>query len=172
MFKQSTYLLAALAMFALAGCGQPAAPADEAVGEPTAAVEQPAAAPTEAAAPTVAAEPTVAGPAGMSGADFVAQAMSLKGSTVTLAKCSLLMQEQSDGTMACRVIDENESDVKDASGLPVDVFFKSGDLGAAAKDFLAAECQDAFCMVRLTGTLDVAEGTNYTSMTDVVFAQP
>ncbi len=164
----STLLLAtALLMAACTGAEESTAP----VELPAEAPAEEAAAPTEAAAPV--ADEAAAGDAeaaGMGGADFVAQAESLAGSTVTLSRCSLMTAPIGDGSLACRVVDADGADVKTADNLPVDVFFKEADLSAEAKAAMAELCPDGFCDVQLTGTLEVAPATFYLSMTDVVLA--
>lgn len=165
----SAFLLAAaLLLSACSGAEEAAAPADAPADAPAA---EEAAAPTEAAAP--AADEAAAGDAataGLSGVDFVAQAESLAGSTVTLGRCALMTEPISDGSLGCRVVDEDGKDVKTPDDLPVDVFFKEADLSAEAKAVMAAACPDGFCDVQLTGTLAVAPATFYVSMTDVVLA--
>lgn len=138
--------LGAVAALALAACGK---------SEPAAEKSESAA----ASAPAPASE-------GMSGEDFLAKAPTLSGSTVTLGRCSLLTTPGSDGTLPCRVLDSDGSDIKDASGLPVDIFVKEADLSPEAKA-VVAEC-DSMCEVQLTGTLTRAtDGTDYLSMTGV-----
>lgn len=151
------------------------APADEAAAPAEAPDAAPAAeeaaAPTEAAAPAATDAPAVDdAAAGLGGTDFVAQAESLAGSTVTLSRCALMSEPLSDGTLACRVVDEAGKDVKTADDLPVDVFFKQADLSAEATAAIAAACPDGYCDVRLTGKLEVAPATFYLSMTEVAIA--
>lgn len=103
---------------------------------------------------------------GLSGEDFLAQAASLSGSMVTLGRCSLLTAPNSDGTMACRVLDKQGADIKDDKGLPVDIFIKPDDF-SSDDEAVVAEC-GGFCEVQITGKLDRAtDGTGYLSMTDV-----
>lgn len=161
----STLLLAtALLMAACTGAEDSTAPVDLPAEAPTA---EEAAAPTEAAAP---ADEAADAATGIGGAEFVAQAESLAGTTVTLSRCSLMTTPIGDGSLACRVVDGDGADVKTADDLPVDVFFKEADLSAEAKAAMADICPDGFCDVQLTGTLEVAPATFYLSMTDVVLA--
>lgn len=103
---------------------------------------------------------------GLSGEEFLAQAPTLSGSTVTLRRCSLLTTPGSDGTLPCRVLDKDGSDIKDAGGLPVDIFIKESDLKPEAKAVVAG-C-DTMCTVQITGTLTRStSGTDYLSMTGV-----
>ncbi|MBU3749126.1 MAG: hypothetical protein FGM52_01515 [Mycobacterium sp.] len=107
-----------------------------------------------------------AGPAGLSGEDFLSKAESLSGSTVTLGRCSLLTTPGPDGTLPCRVLDKSGADIKDSTGLPVDIFIKQADLSPDAKSVVAG-C-DGFCTVQISGKLDRAtDGTGYLSMADV-----
>lgn len=139
-----------VAALALAGCGK-SKPAAEKPAEKSESAA--------ASAPSAAAE-------GMSGEDFLAKASTLSGTTVTLARCSLLTTPGSDGTLPCRVLDKEGSDIKDASGLPVDIFVSEADLSPEAKA-IVAEC-DSMCTVQISGTLSRStDGTDYLSMTGV-----
>lgn len=147
------------------------------------AAEAPAEAPAEANAPAEAALPTEAVPAlaeesdaaapaegeGLSGEAFLAQAQDpasgLSGSIVTLGRCSLLTTPGSDGTLPCRILDKDGQDLKDATGLPMDIFFKQSELSPEAQAVVAA-CED-FCNVQISGKLEVAPETFYLSMTEV-----
>lgn len=168
-------LIAGLLMsLGAAGCGRGAPTADEGAAAPTtaggAAVEAPTMAPVEVATVAPPADAPADAPAPLSGADFIAQAASLSGTTVTLGRCSLLTKPGSDGSYACRVVDDGGNDLKTPDGLPVDVFFDSGGLDQAAKDFLANSCPESFCTVQLTGLLSVSEGTFFLKMANVALA--
>jgi hypothetical protein len=107
-----------------------------------------------------------AAPTGLSGEDFLSQAESLSGSMVTLGRCSLLTTPGSDGTLPCRVLDSGGADLKDADGLPVDIFIKQADLSPQAK--AVVDSCSGFCTVQISGTLDRAtDGTGYLGMSDV-----
>lgn len=110
-----------------------------------------------------------AAPTGLSGEDFLSRAESLSGSTVTLGRCSLLTTPGSDGTLPCRVLDNDGADLKDANDLPVDIFIKQADLSPQAK--AVVDGCSGFCTVQISGTLDRAtDGTGYLSMADVTLA--
>jgi hypothetical protein len=163
----------------LSACGSP--PADTT----TDTVAEPPAVETEAGAP---AEMTVAVPeteadsaatdapsgaeaeaeAGLSGPEFVAQRADLDGQEVTIASCSLDTTVGSTGHLACRVTDESGADVKDADGLPVDVFLVAADLSPEAQAYIDSECPDSFCATRVSGTLDFAEGTGFSTISNAV----
>lgn len=107
-----------------------------------------------------------AAPTGLSGEDFLSQAESLSGSTVTLGRCSLLTTPGSDGTLPCRVLDKGGADLTDADGLPVDIFIKQADLSPQAQ--AVVDSCSGFCTVQISGTLDRAtDGTGYLGMSDV-----
>ena len=127
---------------------------------------EPSSAPTQA--PTSASAPAAAAPAGagLSGEELLSKAESLSGTTVTLGRCSLLTTPGSDGTLPCRVLDKGGADIKDSSGLPVDIFITQADLSPEAKSVIAG-C-GGFCTVQISGKLDRAtDGTGFLSMTDV-----
>lgn len=150
--------------------------------EPAADVPaDPAAAPAEGDAPAEAAAPTAEGAAvveesdaaapadGLSGEDLLARALDptsgLSGTVVTLARCSLLTTPGSDGTLPCRVLDQEGKDLKDATDLPMDIFFKQADLSPEAQAVVTA-CGD-FCDVQISGKLEISPETFYLSMTEV-----
>lgn len=125
-------------------------------------------APAPTSAPGGSPAPAAVAPAetGLSGEDFLSKAESLSGTTVTLGRCSLLTTPGGDGTLPCRVLDNGGADIKDSSGLPVDIFIKQADLSPGAKAAIAG-C-DGFCTVQISGKLDRAtDGTGFLSMTDV-----
>jgi hypothetical protein len=174
-------LVTLLAATVLSACGAAAPAADTSATAPAAGAEQPGAVtpamaePTAMPPSTAMPEPTAAGDAGdagLAGADFIARAHEIKGGRVTLGRCSLLTEPSPSGLLGCRVVDESGTDLMDYRNLPVDVFITVADLDSAAQAFLAAECPDTFCLVKLSGVLDVAAGTEYMSMTEVAFAKP
>lgn len=162
-------LVVAVASLALSACGAKAPAGDPGAAAPTAAGDAAGAVPTAVVADTATAAPPTAAPAAapLAGADFIAQAAALSGQSVTLERCSLQTTPGSDGSYACRVIDDGGNDLKTADGLPVDVFFDASGLDQAAKDFIAASCPEAFCTVQLSGLLKVSEATFFLKMTDV-----
>lgn len=151
MARTHTAVLAALLLavgLTAGGCGASKEAAKETPASQSAA--------TDAAAPTD----------GLSGEEFLATAEKLSGTTVTLGRCSLLTTPGSDGTLPCRVLDKDGADIKDATGLPVDIFVKQSALSPDAQA-VVADC-DTMCTVQITGILDrSADGTDYLSMTDV-----
>ncbi len=123
---------------------------------------------TGASGPSVTGQTTEAasGAGGLSGEEFIRTADSLAGGTVTLGRCSLLTTPISDGTLPCRVLDTGGIDIKDANGLPVDIFIKQADLSPEAQAVVAT-C-GGVCTVQISGRLDrAADGTGYLSMSDV-----
>jgi hypothetical protein len=137
-----------------------------------AAAEQPTirAAPVEATIEEPASEAPSETSMGLSGEDFIAQADSLSGTTVTLAKCSLMTEPSPEGVYACRLVDADDSDLHDSDGLPVDVFFSQADLSADMATWITENCPDSFCLVQLSGTLNVSPETFFLEMSDVSLA--
>lgn len=158
---------------------QAAAEIEEAAGEAEQAAEEVAADVEEVAADVEeaaedladAAEDALDGMA-MSGEDFVAGGMALSGTTVTVARCSLMAEPMADGQMACRVVDEDGNDIKDANDLPVDIFIQSADLDDTAQAWIAENCASGFCDARITGDLTVSEGTDFREMANVILDTP
>ena len=161
MGRLLTVILTALMVALIAGCGRQQASPTEPTAEPVL---------TQPTAETAYDRAQPAG-GGLSGEDFIAQAESLDGKTVTLGRCSLLTEPSAEGDLACRVIDDTDTDLKDPDGLPVDVFFKESELSPEASAWLASNCTDTFCIVQITGELSVSPDTFFLELSDVSFAE-
>ena len=172
---RSFVLLPLAAVLVLAGCGSPAPTAapgsntvtDANAGAPPVAEVTQAPMPTEAAAMPTAESSTGVG---LSGEDFIAQALSLDGKPVTLHRCALMNETVAGNQIPCRVVDANDKDLKSPDGLPVDVFVNRDGLNEAAKTYLTKYCAGGFCDVQLAGTLKVSPETFFLEMSDVRFA--
>jgi len=147
---------------------------EEAAGDLETAADDAA---TEAAEAAAGVEPAVSDlvdgvDGALSGEAFIAQGAALSGTTVVLERCSLFTEPLSDGSVGCRVVDEDGNDLMDPRGLPVDVFFSLEDVGSGGEAWIAEHCPDSFCTVRLSGDLTVEGGTDYRRMTNVTLSQP
>ncbi len=118
-------------LFALAACGEGAAPAGP---------------------------PPLPSPAPITGPEFVAAGRSLNAQLVTLSVCSLDPAVDTLGLMTCRLRDADGKDIPDAAGRPTDVYFVSRDFDDMAKAYIDTNCRLNFCLLAVHGRLELSDG--------------
>lgn len=178
MGRLFTVILTPVMIGLLAGCG------GQQAATPSEAADAPARAGRDAVSAESRSEPALTQPtadtasdrarpaeSALSGEEFIAQAESLAGKTITLGRCSLMTEPSAEGDLACRVTDDLDMDLMDPDGLPVDVFFKESELSPEASAWLADNCADMFCMVQITGQLSVSPDTFFLELSDVSLAE-
>jgi hypothetical protein len=101
-----------------------------------------------------------------SNADLMADLASFNDKTVAISPCDMMVMDMS-GQYSCRLVDESGEDLKDANGLPVDIFITIEGIDQASIDWLKGQCDEyGLCdaPVRITGPLAVSEGTLFPLM--------